>query len=212
MNPISHWETNLQQEKSLSDIYRASRIIERPTSNRAVERVSVAICIIIIFVEAIYPSDNDHLLGTISKISEILVSYTTSILGFLVSGFAIFSTITSKKLLVILAQTPYRDTKLSQFKYMFFNFMNAFTNYLAILAISAFIQIASPIGWIPPIKAAVDPIHFRVDLLNVLIVCFFVLLGIRAFLELKSFIINLYQSVVAAIVLDHALTGPDEER
>lgn len=138
-------------------------------------------------------------------------SFSLSILGFLIAGFAIFATLTKPDLFIILAQIPYKkngqDTGISRLQFIFFNFLNVFTVILFLLSVSAFISVGF---------SDHSPLHFISGFLsdyfldwfipiNSFVYSFMAVVLVDALLKLKSFIWNLYQSVILTITTEAEL-------
>jgi hypothetical protein len=204
MNQIEKWDTDLLNEKSLSDVFRKSRSIVSSKSNDVIFKTSVFFALCYIVAIANYDVDNSRITDAISRASSLIASLSVSILGFLIAGFSIFATITNKELLRKLAQTRYKKTNLSQFKYIFFNFINVFSVFLFALAFSQVIFIVTPLGWAPFIEQRQILNSFSVEVFNSIILSALCIVSLYSFLRLKSFIWSLYQSILITTILDDA--------
>lgn len=139
-----------------------------------------------------------------------------AILGFLITGFAIFASVTNRKLFSTLAQIPYKPdgvpTGISRLQFVFFNFLNAFSVYISLLAITAVLLLAfSPASPLDRLNSAFSSAFPRIAMTtNFFAMGFLIVWFVSAFLRLKSFVWNLYQAVLLSIVtedeIEHA--GP----
>jgi hypothetical protein len=198
------WREETTSENSLLEIYWKARKIASSRFN-----LYFSICLSLIFFAIVYI---DHRLklpffsisvvvDMIEKIGVLGFSFTTSILGFLIAGFSIFASITRPEIFVGLAKLNHEVYNISRLKFIFFNFLFVFIHYLAFLIVSFFIHLFFPVilsfifndntqQIIPPVFlwwVGAVPLTF--------IVGWFIFL----LLLLKSFIWNIYQSVILII-------------
>lgn len=209
------WKDKLFEDKSLWDIYKKSqKWIRRRASNQIIVIISILLLLIITIASLLdfppgYNLKQSFLFA--HKIADVGFTLSLGILGFLVAGFAVFASVTKAELFIILAQLPHkedgRDTDLSGLQFIFFNFMNVFSIYIVLLIFSLFVDIGFSEG--SPIRIVADHLastypklaHFG----NTLVSCVLLMGVIEAMLRLKSFVWNMYQSVLISIAAEHEL-------
>lgn len=199
------WRDKVTEEKSLLDVYWKARKIASSRGNRI-----TAVLALVLFL-ALFCADKSYSLGLISlsdmstivgQVGEIGFALTTAILGFLIAGFSIFSSITKPEIFAALAKLNHKETGLSRLQFIFFNFLLVFIHYLAFLAFSIAIKV-----FLPTLVSAVDLAvsHWS---LSTLAIWWLAAIGTATALSwlvflimlLKSFIWNIYQAVLVVIV------------
>ncbi len=206
-NQVSDWKKSLFAQSGLVEIY----IIAKDNYHKSKFNSSIvkgAFFITLIFL--IWISTTGYKNYTVSssydfamKCCEYSSQMTMSILGFLISGFAIFSSFSKPELFIRLAQIAYpkNQKNLSRLHYILANFLNVFTIFLTLLSISSFSLIAF---------SANSPIHFLIEkfltpekqmkiTVNYFVGSMICILILQCFLSLKSFIWNMYQTVLITV-------------
>lgn len=131
------------------------------------------------------------------------VGMATSILGFLIAGFAIFATMTSRDTFVVLAKVRKRQRSISEFKFVFFNFLYVFAHYIIYLLISIFvIALCSEESVVPNAVELYEAPAPGVLALGAVICTAFASYSLHMILILRGFIWNMYQSLLFAIFFD----------
>ena len=192
----------LLAERSLFDVYKIARLNE---SNR----VNVAIALTATFISAIYclidRERPDIVLGLIRQLVGDAITFSASILGFLIAGFTIF--VTGKpEVFQMMAKVQYDNTRVSYLKYNLSIFMVVFIHYLSFTVLSFFIRIFCGPGGPAYIllKICQLPPERFIHLRSASIFIAFVLLTGWFFyiiMLLKSFVFNVYHSVMTGIAL-----------
>ncbi len=195
------WVEDVFREKSLWQVYRASRVIPPNGFNRKVMSLGCAIATLYVAGNAWGGVSNLRVLDAITRSSQSLLTIATAILGFLVTGFSIFVASTNPKIFQLLENTRYRDTGLSQFKNIMFNFLNVFSVYLVALTVSVAIYVITPLGWWPPIEYLAKKTNKLVPVFNSAVLSIICLMALYSILRLKSFIWALYQSLIISMKL-----------
>ncbi|GBO81828.1 hypothetical protein AA0242T_2530 [Acetobacter aceti NRIC 0242] len=156
-----------------------------------------------------------HGLFDFSKIPSVIrtevslgISYTSSILGFLVSGFALFFALISKKEIKKLVYTAYpikknNEKKISCMRMTLYSFMYVFVHYALFLLLCLLVSLFFPEGG--PLQYITTYI-FNSHQYIMKITCLIFLSTISGWfiyivMLLKSFIWNLYQSILLSIAL-----------
>jgi len=187
----------LLEETSLLQIYNKSRRIPFNSFNFwstivVVVMVAIQYCLLDISIT--------EKLKVVREFSVMAVGITTTVLGFLLAGFTIFATISQPDMLVAMSQHREQKSGLSFLKYNFFIFMRVFIYYMAYAVFCIFILIFAIKGGVIHYLVNISPIsHEIIEWLVGL--SYVVLYGGMFFLlmQLKSFIYNVYHSVMTAI-------------
>lgn len=187
----------LLEEKSLLEIYKKSRRIPFNSFNFwstivVVVMVAIQYCLLDISIT--------EKLKVVREFSVMAVGITTTVLGFLLAGFTIFATISQPDMLVAMSQHREQKSGLSFLKYNFFIFMRVFIYYMAYAVFCIFILIFAIKGGVIHYLVNISPISH--EIIEWLVGFSYVALyGGMFFLlmQLKSFIYNVYHSVMTAI-------------
>lgn len=144
--------------------------------------------------------------------SWVSVGATTSatILGFLIAGFTVFATVSKPKLFVTLAKLQsLKNPAESEFKLLMANFVNAFVHYLSYCSISLLVQFgASPYGFLSVLvnnKAILEP--SAKPSIAIALLWFYFVWTVIVLLKLKSFVWNVYGTVMLVVSVE-----PDEPK
>ena len=199
MTASDRWKDDVYKEKSLYDVYRASRVIEPSRFNVSCMRVCYVLCGLYVLMNVVTGADNGEIIAALSRISASLITITTAVLGFLIAGFSIFISSTPNRTLIMLLNTRYKSTEISYFKQIMFNFLNVFSVYLCVLVIALGVNTSTPLGWSPLLPLGFPPkltIAFNSSVLGVLVIS-----SAYAVLRLKSFIWTMYQGLIVNMML-----------
>jgi hypothetical protein len=143
----------------------------------------------------------------INSVADIGFTFTSTMLGFLISGFAIFASISKPEVLIVLARTDYKNPRISELQFIFFNFILVFIHYIIFLGACVIIKIVS--GDSGPLPKGLDLANAYSEAIGCALASTLLaaLLSWLAFvtLLLKSFIWNLYQSVLITIQIEDLL-------
>lgn len=199
MSEKLEWSDKIDQEKSLYQVYKRSLVIEVPSFNKRCMVYGGLICASYIVATIYFGNDNNQIISAISKLSANLITISTAILGFLIAGFSIFVTLIPKSTLIALSKARYKETSISHFKEIIFNFLNVFTVYLICLVMSLTINTLCPLGWSPLITISVDSAY--VVAFNSIVLGAMVMTALYSILRLKSFIWTMYQGLLVNIML-----------
>lgn len=199
------WREKITAERNLFEVYKKARKVGSSRSNSVAAGV-VFVCFLMAssidywLSLGIFPL---HALGSLlGRIADLGFTLTTAILGFLITGFSIFSSITRPEIFVALAKLNHRNSGLSRLQFIFFNFLLVFVHYLAFLAASIALTLGLPFApsiartladqcWLSEPKIW----WLTVGLSSVLISWLVYLIML-----LKSFIWNIYQAILVVIV------------
>jgi hypothetical protein len=208
---VPEWEIELQKEKSLWDIVKICRSEAAPPFNNRVRMFGYPFVFIsAIFIVNCAGSAND-VLSSLTNLSSALTALNATILGFLITGLAVFTTLSDKNLLIELAKTKKVGSSLSVFKYIYFNLLSIFAYYIAFLIITIFTNWISVIR-LPISNLELDGIIFRLSILiNSIIISSLWVIIADSFLRLKSFIWSVYQTFLSMLLVSSFLESMDEE-
>ena len=199
------WRDKVTEETSLLDIFWKARKVASAKSNRLV----AILAFIVFFAMFLIDKHFEFSIFSAQAISRLVeqagdvgFTLTTAILGFLIAGFSIFSSITKPEIFAALAKLDHKDSGLSRLQFIFFNFLLVFIHYLAFLAVSIAIKI-----FLPVVVEAAGLIEVRLSLPSAVVwwggtTLVAAVLAWLVFLVmlLKSFIWNIYQAVLVVIV------------
>lgn len=195
---------DLLNEKSLWAIYRQC-IRKLPPSKFNV--VTTAVVFLTLLSDAAFFSENFLFrLDLIRSICDLGLGFGTTILGFLIAGFTIFSTLSKPELFKRMYDAVHKQSGLSYLKVNFFTFAEVFVVYAFYLVMCLAIKlVGGNHGFVASIVKFSD-IHtclgYSIDkkyLVNFVFV-FFGTLSFYSLLSLKSFIFNTYHTVMTSIV------------
>lgn len=209
------WQDKIFEEKSLWQVYaRSKKAIPRQKANLFSLVLIFLLSLFLIgylFIahsELFWVNDSAAFAHKIADAGTIL---SLSILGFLIAGFSIFASVTKTELFVLLAKMPYRqddkDTGISRLQFLFFNFLNVFSIYIFLLVICMTVDIgfdnSSPLQVLIRMVTAENATILHVG--NCAAILSVEVMLVEAILRLKSFIWNLYQSVLLTIATEYEL-------
>ena len=209
------WTASIFSQKSMWEVYRLSnKILPKPKSNVVIFWAFVS-AFLVFFGWAMCDG------GTVFTEKDALsflqftaaqgLSLAVGILGFLIAGFAIFASVTKAELFITLAEIPYKrdgkETGINRLQFVFFNFLNVFTVYIGLLALCLIIGIGlsdhSPLLRIASQTPSPTPI---LPIMALVITTGSLLLWlVAALLRLKSFVWNLYQTILVSIATEAKL-------
>ncbi|WP_130928778.1 hypothetical protein [Pseudomonas sp. Sample_20] len=187
----------LTEEKSLWAVYLRARRIPFNSFNiwttiAVVGLVTAQYCVLEISL--------DEKLKIVREFSSIAMGIVVSVLGFLLAGFTIFATISQPDMLVAMSRHRHEKSGLSYLKNNFFIFIRIFIYYLVYTVTCLLITVFGVKGGLLYKLISMSPIgcHIEEWLVGV---SYVFLYGGMFFLmmQLKSFIYNVYLSVMTAI-------------
>ena len=205
------WQTRVTKEKSLLEVYWKARKIASPKHSWKIAGVIFVVLFGFLISDWYFNLELVSFCGMfnfVSKIGEIGFAMTTAILGFLITGFAIFSTFARVETFVALARIPYKETEFCRLQFVFFNFLLIFIHYLAFLTFSISIKIFLPT--LEFVNELISPFWSHWESFVWWPAAIFTSLSLSwlvyIILLLMSFIWNLYQAVLLVIVTDDYVT------
>lgn len=206
------WQDDLFEAKSFAELYRTARAhvaVRRTTVMVAAVFLIAIVPVILGFAGAWSPLSVKVIVTGIRTVTTLGVAFATSILGFLVSGFALFFAITRSDVLVLLAGVPHQKSNISHLQFILYSFMYVFLHYIiylgVTLAVSATLSPGSVLTGAAAFLRDQAPCEFRMAAT--------LMFGVSAawlmfiLLLLKTFIWNLFQTVLIAITVGADMDG-----
>jgi len=184
-------------EKSLWDIYLKSRRIR---FNRFNFWSSLLVLVLMVAQYCVIADPIGVKLVTVREYAEMFLGVSVTVLGFLLAGFTIFATISQPELLVVMSMHRHATSGLSFLKHNFFIFMRVFIYYLVYAVLCFLVLILGREGGVVHKVLALSPI--AQSLYEWLVGAAYVMLTAGFFfllMQLKSFIFNVYHSVMTAV-------------
>lgn len=187
-------EEELTREKSLWDIYVLSRKIKPSKFNE----IFMCLSIMLIFVRSLFV-DSSILLNEAREWSEIGFNSSISTLGFLVTGFAIFATLTQPKMFLIMMEHKHKKSDLPYLKYNLFCFIKVFVYYIFFIFLYLFVilfggkdGLFENLIFLISFNEIIPLKEFSIKLINIIMASSMLFL----LLQLKTFIFNIYAIVM----------------
>ena len=204
------WKARLTEDRSLVQVYWKARTVASSRWNMRVSVLFAFILLIGLIASAHCGGSSltsSALVLGIREIADVGFNFTVAILGFLIAGFAIFSSVTKPEVFILLAKLDHRDTNISRLQFMFFNFLLVFIHFIFFLAVTMFVKVL-----LYPNGPLTDGARYIMSLVPTWkiyteILVFSLFSGWLVFLLmlLKSFIWNLYQAVLVSIGVEAEL-------
>lgn len=188
---------NFTKEKSLWAIFLQARRIPFNRFNAITTVLVMAGSICAVWLS---PQSLEDRIDFIRQSAALGFNASLTILGFLVAGFTIFATISNPNMLIRMGGMRHQESGLSWLKHTFFLLIRVFVYYLSFSIFCFFIIFFGSKGGLVGILAGISPFSNEIRYL-VVSVAFVVLVSWQYFLlvQLKSFIFNIYHSVVASL-------------
>ncbi|MEA3004338.1 MAG: hypothetical protein QOH81_3126 [Sphingomonadales bacterium] len=199
---IENWKDDLLREKSFQEVFRASRALPKSKFNRFLYSLAALIGVAAI-AHWVYERDVQHSAAAATIAMDVGFNLSVPILGFLIAGFAIITTIANPRVMVRLAQTEQPDSKISSFKDMLFNFLSVFYIYIATLTVSVIAKLLAQTHLFDPEKILSKEIAYAVlSFANSTTFAVMGILIVFSIVRLKSFIWNIYQGFIIFLIVD----------
>lgn len=188
---------DLTKEKSLWDIYSASRRIHSGKFNK----MATSIVFGLLFLQCwISEQSVSSTIDVVRKVADIGLVAALSTLGLLLAGFTIFATISQPSLLLRMSEETHPDSGLSWLKHNFFIFVRVLIYYMFFSVFYLFIIMFGHkdglIGTL--ISYSPHPTELKFFIAKSSYVAFFTGFFFLL-LQLKSFIFNVYHAVMTAL-------------
>ncbi len=200
------WRNDLFREKSLRDIYRAARPYVGRESTYFSACFVFAMYLFYILLCLFHPGDMyspDNLVSNLRSWATVGLTFGTTVLGFLITGFSIFASVTKPRIFIILSQIPFRTSPISQLKFVFFNFIVVFIFYIALVSVCVFAEFGMGPG--EPVTVVGRAIFGSGDFSKLaagLFAGLILSLMTACVMMLRSFIWNIYQTILLVIAAE----------
>lgn len=195
---------DLLDEKNLFQIYRKC-ITLLPPSDFNQKFIGIVLFVLVIEV-AYFPEYFLDRIELCRSLSELGLGFGSTILGFLIAGFTIFSTLSKPEMFLRLQNTTHKGSGLSYLKVNFFTFVEVFVVYVFYMLVCLAIKIFCAKNGLISVVIGFTKIHplfgYYIDkqwIANAGYVGFSTL-SFVSLLALKSFIFNTYHTVMTSIV------------
>lgn len=202
---IENWSKDLSAEK---DFFAVMAISWKDVGDKKDLYFTLILFLFCLIVSSVLYSVQPYRLsaplaaGLAVQWSSVGISLSSSILGFIIAGFSIFSTMTDRKLFHILAKIKKEGRGISEFKFVFYNFLYVFWHYLFYLLLCILVLVLASKG--APVWRLAKEFYPNkiIDFLSVIFCSALAIYTIHVVFVLKNFIWNLYQSILFAIFHD----------
>ncbi|WP_032900461.1 hypothetical protein [Pseudomonas lactis] len=188
---------SLMNEKSLWDIYIQAR---RIPFNRFNFWATLFVLVAVALQYCMLEISLDEKLKIVREFSTMALGVVVSVLGFILAGFTIFATISQPEMLVAMSKYRHDVSQLSYLKNNFFTFMRVFIYYLLYTVFCLMVIVFAVKGGLVHKLVMLSPISWKIA--EWLVGAAYVGLYAGMFfllMQLKSFIYNVYHSVMTAI-------------
>lgn len=187
----------LTEEKNLWTIYLRARAI---SFNRFNFWSTILILILVSLQYCVLDISLDEKLKIVREFSNTAIVVVVTVLGFLLAGFTIFATISQPEMLVAMSKHRHEKSQLSYLKHNFFVFVRVFIYFLIYTVFCLLILVFAVKGGLVYKLAEISPISWPIKQWLVGIAYVGLYVGMFFLLmQLKSFIFNVYHSVMTAI-------------
>lgn len=197
MSDVNFNTKELTKEKRLWDIYIASRRIPFSRFNT----ITTALVFVLLLANSWFTIQPvGQTIELVREFSKIGLEVALSTLGLLLAGFTIFATVTQPSLSIKMSEITHPDSGLSYLKHNYFVFIRVFIYYLSFSVFCLIVIMLGHEGGLVPLVASYSPYpeHVRFTIAKL---SYVVLFSGYYFLimQLKSFIFNIYHSVVTSL-------------
>lgn len=197
MNDDDLGPATFTEEESLWQIYRKARRIRSSPFNL----VTTLIVLVVVSLGAFFSKQPaEELIRLVRELASFGMNSTLTVLGFLVAGFTIFASVTNPYMLIRMGSVRHDESGLSWMKHSFFVLIRAFIYFVCYAVFCFFIVYLGAKGGVASVLISISP-HpeaYRICVAKLA----FVILAVGQFfllMQLKSFIFNMYHSVVASL-------------
>ncbi len=201
--PLKPYDGPLDDLLDEENLYRAWSASRRTGTDNINKWVPVAIAVIVFALLVFVKPSNSLLVNQWENWLGIMSGFMVTMLGFLVSGFAIFSSMNRPSMFAVMAKVADRDApQFSYLKGIFLRLLRVFAEYWFVMVAVLLLQMLTKRD--APLFVIVDLIHNTNTKNTLLIVVssLSVWVFVYTLMLLQSFIFNIYQFVMACVVCD----------
>lgn len=194
-------------EKDLWDIYYKARKIPNGHFSKRIAKPSALFLFTLLLIYAfLSPQSTQEMADRVREWVDFGFGFSIGILGFLITGFTIFATVSKPSMFINMAKVKHPDCELNYLKYNFFTMMYVFIIYLGFTFLCLLIKfLAPPSGFISILLGYLysnsSPEYLELSK-RVLSGTGIVMVGTWIFyllVILQSFIFNIYSMIMTAI-------------
>lgn len=195
--PITDEE--LLKEKDLSAVYLRARVLPESKLNR---RVTIGFVVLLALSVCLGNQTASELIALTRGLVSTGLTFTISILSFLIAGFTIYLTVTNSDMLVALSESRHNGSGLPWIKYIAFHFLRVMAVYIGFLLYCLAVQLfGSPNGAISNLLALLTSRTEQVRWQVAAIVFVFTAgVMVNMVMLLQSFVANIYATTMMNIV------------
>ncbi|QXE88120.1 hypothetical protein KP003_06900 [Geomonas nitrogeniifigens] len=189
---------DLTRETSLFDIFKQCHIY-------FVNKVNLLLtfCVFAVMVSYVFIGDVNHssYVLKVRGLADLGLSFVASILGFLITGFTIFASLSDREFLRLMATRKHNDHDISYLKYTYFAFMYVFIVYLLFGTFCLLVKLFTDKQYIAMhvVKGIHTTLHTDRRIISGLFHAFLGTWFFYLFAILKGFIFNVYHVLVTRI-------------
>lgn len=216
-NKKFNYLTALDKHKSLKEIFFAAGEIETNSFNNYVFLLSI-ILFLAIGISGIafsIESQTNLLFPFLVSAAKLIYSYAIGIVGFLIAGLAILISIDRGDLFLLMARSQYKKSDFSNFHFLFFTCIRTLVFHLILLAITLCVTIIGDGGqaFSIAVQDLISLPYSAAVTINAVLLVIILSLCVRCILVVKSFVYNIYQSVVVSLLIsDYRDKNPVESQ
>ena len=195
---------DLLNEKNLWQIYKKCANLLSPSKFNI--KFIFFIYLILICEVSYFPENYQYRIAMCKSLSELGLGFGSTILGFLIAGFTIFSTLSKPELFLRLQQTIHEKSGLSYLKVNFFTFVEVFVVYIFFMICCLVVKIfCGSYGFFASVVkySAMHTLNgYYLDKQFIANSGYVIFCGLCfiSLLSLKSFIFNTYHTVMTSVV------------
>ena len=200
-NKYSFDPSELTSEKSLWDVYKLSR---RLLPGKFQVGVVLLITILLGINSFVLSQDANVILQDVRRWAEMGFSFSITTLGFLITGFTIFATLSKPAMMLAMMDHTNIETGLPTLKYNFFAFMKVFIAYIAFAFLFLMVVLLGQKDGM--LGNIIDFFPHSSSVKLILIKTFYAIVGgsfVYLLLLLNSFVYNIYSIVMNSLRWDH---------
>lgn len=186
----------LTKEKSLFDIY----ILTKPIKINNFDFYLTIVVFLFLLANSVCFSSSKELLDSIRNWVPLTFSFTTTTLGFLITGFTIFATINKPDLFLALMNIKHPDYDMSYLKYVYGVFMRVFIHFIFWSIVYLFIIMFGQQNGL--ISKIANGLMIPYEAKKTVIKSTYIILGCSAIylvLSIKTFIFNIYTMLMQSL-------------
>ncbi len=187
---------DLTKEKSLYDVYVLTKVIKI----NSFDFYLTIVVFLLLLANSVWLSSSKELLESIRAWVPLTFSFTTTTLGFLITGFTIFATINKPDLFLALMNIKHPDYDMTYLKYVYGVFMRVFIHFITWSIVYLFIiMFGQNNGLITKIVNGLM-IPYEVKVIGVKLT--YIIIGCSAIylvLSIKTFIFNIYTMLMQSL-------------